>query len=102
VFPIDTLSKEVHLLDVLQRLDPFVGVAAELLDGRLGRFRDGNFRRKYERIFPEHDFLVRLGRAFRTERRVADQHLKHDDTEGPPITGRRVTGLKNKIMDILD
>ena len=87
VLPVDALLEEAHLLNVFETLDPLLGVAAELLDGRLGRFGDGYFRRKDERVFPEQYLLVSFCRTLRAEWGVADQHLEHDHAERPPITG---------------
>ena len=94
VLPVNALLEEAHLLNVFETLDPLLSVAAELLDGGLGRLRDGDFRWKDERVLPAHDLLVGLGRALGAEGRVPDQHLEHDHPEGPPITASRVASLK--------
>ena len=99
VLPVDALLEEAHLFDVLQTLDPLLRVAAELLDGGLGRFGDGDFRGKDERVLPAHDLLVGLSGALGAKWRVSDQHLEHDHPQGPPITARRVASLEEILIE---
>ena len=70
VLPIDPFE-ECQCFDVVvERADPRVCVAAKLQDGGFGRLRNGHLGRKGQRVFPQHDLLVRVRRRFGAERRV--------------------------------
>lgn len=47
-----------------------------------------------EVVLPLNNFLVCLVRRLRAERRVSDEALEHDSTQGPPITLVSVTLLE--------
>ena len=94
VFPVYSMPEERQRLDILDGLDSSVRVVTKPLDRLLGLLRNRHLGWERQRLFPSHNLLVSLLRVLRAERRVSDEHLKHDHAKRPPITRRIISSLE--------
>ena len=86
-----------QFLDLGQAGDAGIGAVTEPLDGLLGRSGHRDLSREFEILLPPHDLGVGFLGRLRAERRVAYEHLKHDDAERPPVAGAVVAGLLENL-----
>lgn len=60
-------------------------ITDQFLDEIHGKGRDLGFCGELEKLLMFEDLLASTGRIVWEERRIADQHLEHDDSYTPPI-----------------
>eukprot|EP00047_Mylnosiga_fluctuans_P016943 m.57569 g.57569 ORF g.57569 m.57569 type:complete len:382 (+) comp6842_c0_seq1:875-2020(+) len=82
-------------LDLVQPAcaEPRGCVTAKPVDKVLGLGGQRRLGREHERLAPVQDLLIRLLRRVRAEGRVADEHLKHNHAQRPPVARAVVSCL---------